>query len=540
MDHPSTLTFSTSLGNLRLDVLSRSDKFGVRQVLDRFYSLVLADFYSNVTVHRVLKNFYLAIGQSRTSEESFQKGCSESNLFDIPPDTSLTLHVKGMVALAKGGDLIISLDACNNLEGKYMIIGQVEPESLSILSSLEELETDERDKPLVNLGLTLTSIDHLSEEHKTDLITKKDHIRQSGMNNVQPPSTPVKPSQPPSTTGTPPAPIECTESPASTPMRVDQPITNRKRRLTESGRTISILRKPAVNEEEGRRRSKLARNASIILNNQQVISQPFCANTMTRSSSMPSLDSKFYSSVRPKWPRRLVIIRHGQSEQNAALDLMDPNIDTLSSIRDADIQLTPLGRWQATETGKYLASGEKFDICFSSPYQRAMDTADLITKELPYDLKRYTDNWLREKEFGGLHGMDDKSVKEKFPQEVAIRKRDGRYWYKFPGGENYPAVEIRVHLFLEKICRDYAGRSVLVVTHQVPYKLFRSRIQYLDEAGVLGLEVTPNCGIQEYVIDRMKNPEGRMKLKNWNLIAYDPSNRVPEDNSIPKLHLPTS
>ncbi len=36
---------------------------------------------------------------------------------------------------------------------------------------------------------------------------------------------------------------------------------------------------------------------------------------------------------------------------------------------------------------------------------------------------------------------------------------------------------MRIHAFLEKISRDYAGRSVLIVTHQVPYKAFRAQIQ---------------------------------------------------------------
>ncbi|PRP85815.1 phosphoglycerate/bisphosphoglycerate mutase [Planoprotostelium fungivorum] len=505
MEHPSTLTFTTTIGTLRLDMITRSNTPEVCYVLEKFFTLVLSGQYANVSVHRVIKNFLFAFGTNNREEVT---------LFDFPPNSGLSFDGRGVVALARGGDIIVSLDACNSLQGKYMIIGKVENESLPLLSRIEELETDERDKPILSFTLALSSIDHLDDDYRDELERKKQQIKSSTATPAKRPSTP-------------PAPIEYSESPQKANVNRDAPvITNRKRRLTESGKTMSIVKRPTIDEEEKLKRHKLNRNASIILNNQQVLAQPFCAHTdnhMARSSSMPSLDSRFYSNVRPKWPKRLVIIRHGQSEQNAALDLMDPNIDALSSVRDADIKLTPLGRWQATETGKYLAGGEKFDICFSSPYQRAMDTAELIRKELPYNLKQYTDNWLREKEFGRLHGLDDKSVKEKFPEEVSIRKRDGRYWYKFPGGENYPAVEIRVHLFLEKICRDYAGRSVLVVTHQVPYKLFRGRLQYLDEAGVLGLEVTPNCGIQEYVIDRLKNPEGRMKLKNWNLVAYDPT-----------------
>lgn len=37
--------------------------------------------------------------------------------------------------------------------------------------------------------------------------------------------------------------------------------------------------------------------------------------------SLPNIP-KVLQKVRPRYPKRLVIIRHGQSEQNAALDLM--------------------------------------------------------------------------------------------------------------------------------------------------------------------------------------------------------------------------
>lgn len=51
---------------------------------------------------------------------------------------------------------------------------------------------------------------------------------------------------------------------------------------------------------------------------------------------------------------------------------IDPDINALASIRDADIKLTELGKWQALETGKFLATTEQFDICLSSPYDRAI------------------------------------------------------------------------------------------------------------------------------------------------------------------------
>ncbi len=225
-----------------------------------------------------------------------------------------------------------------------------------------------------------------------------------------------------------------------------------------------------------------------------------------------------------KWPRKLVIIRHGQSEQNAALDLLEDNLEELleqqKKIRDADIQLTEIGIWQAQETGAYLAEYEPFDICFSSPYRRALQTSDEIISRLGYNLTIFKENRLREKEFGRLHGFKDDEIKKKYPEEFEDRERDGKYWYRLPRGENYPDVEDRVHSFLDKLVRDYGGKNVLVVTHQVPYKMFRALFEHLDEKAVLALEDTPNCGIQEYRIDTSKTEEGRLKLIKFDDIAY--------------------
>ena len=120
-----------------------------------------------------------------------------------------------------------------------------------------------------------------------------------------------------------------------------------------------------------------------------------------------------------KWPKRLVVIRHGQSRLNVAKDLMDEGvvetISMLADIRDVDIDLTDVGEWQAEQTGIYLADSEPFDICFSSPYRRALKTAEIIASKLPYPLKIFKDNRIREKEFGTLHCMTTEGIKKQFP-----------------------------------------------------------------------------------------------------------------------------
>jgi len=217
-----------------------------------------------------------------------------------------------------------------------------------------------------------------------------------------------------------------------------------------------------------------------------------------------------------------LIVRHGESEHNAVLDLHQPilNIQAVSSIRDADVRLTPRGVLQARATGTFLSTTNRLDICFTSPYLRAIQTTEEIVSQLGYPLKVYRSNNLREKEFGRLHGLQEQHVRDKYPEEYTARERDGKYWYRFPGGENYPDVEFRVMTFLEKLSREFAGRSVLIVTHQVPYKMFRAILQHLDEDAVLGLENVANCGVQEYLLDCKKSQDGRLKLQTFNFVAY--------------------
>ena len=231
----------------------------------------------------------------------------------------------------------------------------------------------------------------------------------------------------------------------------------------------------------------------------------------------------------PKWPERFTAVRHGHSQQNATQDLkelqmegLEEALEGMRTIRDADIALTDQGLWQAEQTGEYLARTGPFDVCFRSPYLRTQQTAERIVARFPYKLPIFVDDRLREKEFGVLHARTTAEIKELFPHEYAAREREGKYWYRLMGGENYPDVEMRVHSFFDKLVRDWGGARVLVVTHQVPYKLIRKMYDHLDEKGVLALPDAPNCGMQEWNIARTwKHPDGKMKLVGYNTVGYD-------------------
>lgn len=226
--------------------------------------------------------------------------------------------------------------------------------------------------------------------------------------------------------------------------------------------------------------------------------------------------------ARPEWPEQLVIVRHGHTEQNLAFELYEENglkekLEKLANVRDADIALTEKGVWQAEETGKLLANLPRFDFCFATPYRRARQTAEIIMQKLPYNLEVWEDARIREKEYGILNHMATDDIEKIHPDEFNGWNKLGKYWHRPRGGENYPDVKDRVYEFIAKLRRDFEGKRGLIVTHHVPYVLFRDIFEHLGEKGVLALGITPNCGIQEYVLDAEK---GKMKLKEFNKVAY--------------------
>ncbi len=229
--------------------------------------------------------------------------------------------------------------------------------------------------------------------------------------------------------------------------------------------------------------------------------------------------------TQPKWPKLLVIVRHGESEQNVVTDLLEKdlihNLGELEKIRNMDIRLTTKGIRQAKKAGKYLSKKfNRFDMCFCSPYKRTKQTSKAIISKLPYKLKIHYDNRLREKEFGRFSHIPKKQIKISYPEEWKDRKREGKYWYRLPRGENYPDVEMRVHSFLDKLIRDCRQKNILIVTHQVTYKSFRTLFQHLSEKQVLNLPKTPNCGIQVYELETKKSKTGRMKLKLYDKVVH--------------------
>lgn len=229
------------------------------------------------------------------------------------------------------------------------------------------------------------------------------------------------------------------------------------------------------------------------------------------------------SSPSQKWPDLLVIVRHGQSERNVAKELAktsNAGATWSDNLRDVDTPLTSLGVQQAVTTGQFLRDKATFDVLFSSPYMRTLQTSQHISEQLTAVPRLVLEERIREIEFGCLDGLTHDGVRQRYPEEWARREREGKYWYRPPGGESRPDVALRVHSFLGTLTRDYRQKNVLVVCHSVVVLIFRRLLERWDEARYMEVdreEDVLNCGITIYRYDA----EGRrLNLDCYNSVCY--------------------
>ncbi len=143
------------------------------------------------------------------------------------------------------------------------------------------------------------------------------------------------------------------------------------------------------------------------------------------------------------------LIRHGQSRYN------------VEDRFGGDSGLTEKGRKDAGRAAAVL-DGETINTVYCSPTQRTRETADILLKKHPEARLEPADE-LREISYGVLEGTVVGELKKQQPQMHEERKED-KYLFKPPDGENYQDLQARVIPFYEQVAGQ-EGTYVLV-THQ--------------------------------------------------------------------------
>ncbi|MFQ6308749.1 histidine phosphatase family protein [Lysobacter capsici] len=207
------------------------------------------------------------------------------------------------------------------------------------------------------------------------------------------------------------------------------------------------------------------------------------------------------------WPKRLWIVRHGQSAGNVARDLAEDSGHELIelSTRDADTPLSTLGEEQSEALGQWFSQLPESDqptVLMTSPFIRAQQTCVAIATALGVDRTEiHVDERLREKEFGILDRYTRHGIQSKFPELAEQRALVGKFYFRPPGGESWCDVILRLRSMVQVLRRDHAQENVVIVGHQVIVNCFRYLLECLDESKILEIDRNadvPNCSLTEY------------------------------------------
>ncbi|TYG42624.1 hypothetical protein ES288_D12G271800v1 [Gossypium darwinii] len=189
------------------------------------------------------------------------------------------------------------------------------------------------------------------------------------------------------------------------------------------------------------------------------------------------------STPRPPRPRRIILVRHGESEGN-----VDETVYT--RVPDPKIDLTEKGKAEAEECGWRIREMIEKDgandwkvYFYVSPYKRTLET--LRHLGLAFERSRISgmreEPRIREQDFGNFQD------REKMRLDKALRLRYGRFFYRFPNGESAADVYDRITGFRETLKADIdIGRfqppgeqspnvNLIIVSHGLALRVFLMR-----------------------------------------------------------------
>lgn len=193
-------------------------------------------------------------------------------------------------------------------------------------------------------------------------------------------------------------------------------------------------------------------------------------------------------------PKRIILVRHGESEGNA-------NRAVYGEKPDYTLLLTERGRAQAVEAGRKIKDiiGEERAFFYVSPFFRTRETFENICTQLDRaQFEWREDPRIREQEWGHLR---DEAEGAEINKE---RDAYGTFYFRFPDGESCADVYDRVTLFFDTLHRDFLKSgfpgNVVVVTHGMAIRLFLMRWFHWTVEEFEAVANPDNCAVVEMVL----------------------------------------
>lgn len=153
----------------------------------------------------------------------------------------------------------------------------------------------------------------------------------------------------------------------------------------------------------------------------------------------------------------IYLTRHGQTEWNLERRLQGRG----------NSPLTEAGIERAKELRERIKDID-IDFIYSSPIERALDTANIIKGEK--NIEVITDEGLMEMCFGDYEGRKTDEVMAENPSWNIDLIMHGDVELCAPNGEDLASVRARVAETMDRIIEENRGKAILIVTHGITLK----------------------------------------------------------------------
>ncbi|HMH70336.1 MAG TPA: histidine phosphatase family protein [Candidatus Saccharimonadales bacterium] len=176
---------------------------------------------------------------------------------------------------------------------------------------------------------------------------------------------------------------------------------------------------------------------------------------------------------------KLYFIRHGQTNSNAQA-VNQPTLGNDEPLNEAGVQ-------QANELAEHLKN-EKIDVIISSPFNRAVQTAEIVNKyhNLAIDIddawqEIQTNGYVDISTWNNLFNFDEKaSVENTEPLAVFFK---------------------RIYGALDKLAAKYGDKTIAVVSHGGVQHALYAYANKLPLAGDMRISPMKNCEYRIYELD---------------------------------------
>jgi alpha-ribazole phosphatase len=145
------------------------------------------------------------------------------------------------------------------------------------------------------------------------------------------------------------------------------------------------------------------------------------------------------------------LVRHGAIELN----------NSRKFCGFTDVDMTEEGYRQIAKVRDRLAT-EPIDTVYCSDLKRARRSAEAIVDSRKLEIQLTTD--LREMNYGEAEGLGFDEINRRFP-EVSAGMMSHSMTIRFPGGDNFEDLAVRVASLVNRIKRLPSDQTVLIVAH---------------------------------------------------------------------------